>query len=112
MNLLPFEGDLPADFDFHDLANDNVPVFVGPQSVMGSGALSVSVADIEAVIGGTKKLFLWGWAEYDDAFDDTPRHRVEYCFHIQITGEARTDKNTVQMSMYRRHNAQYDIRNQ
>lgn len=109
MNLLPFDGELPDDFDFKDLGNDNVPVFIGPQSMVGSGQLSVQVADVEAVIAGNKKLFLWGWAEYDDTFKDTPRHRVEYCFDIRIAGEAKTDKNSIQMSMYRRHNGNYDI---
>lgn len=67
-----------------------------------------AINEIEAVTQNKKRLFLWGWVEYDDIFEGTPRHRVDYCFEIKITGEAKSGANFAIPEMYRRHNRHYD----
>jgi hypothetical protein len=41
--------------------------------------------------GASKKkeleVFLYGWVEYDDVFEGTPRHRTEYCTQIVVEGD-------------------------
>lgn len=109
LNMKPFDGDLPEDFDFADGVGELIETFIPPQGVGGTTGLVVPIADIEAIIARTKRLFLWGWAEYDDIFENTLRHRVEYCVEVVIFGEARTDKNLIEHRVYRRHNRHYDI---
>ncbi len=29
-------------------------------------------------------MFIWGWADYDDVFAGTPRHRTEFCFRVEV----------------------------
>lgn len=111
LNIKAFDGQLPDGFDFSDLANgsENTVGFIPPQSTAGATDLVVPVQDIEAVIAGSKTLFIWGWIEYDDMFENTPIHRVEYADQIFIVGDAKTDKNRVQHRLYRRHNRHYDV---
>jgi hypothetical protein len=109
LNMSPFDGDIPAGFDFADIPpTDNVSGFVPPKGSIGM-QVQQPIAIIQSVIENKRRLFLWGWAEYDDTFGNTPRHRIEYCLEIKIAGEFTTDKNTVASEMYRRHNRYYDI---
>jgi hypothetical protein len=41
---------------------------------------SVSFADIQKCAAGTHHYYLWGWVDYNDVFEDTPRRRSEFCF--------------------------------
>lgn len=109
LNIRAFDGELPADFDFADNpGGESAPGFIAPQGTVGVPDLGASVEDIEAVIAGRKTLFIWGWIRYEDLFDNTPIHWVEYADEILIVGEARADRNLVEHRLYRRHNGHYD----
>jgi hypothetical protein len=45
--------------------------------------------ELEAIIAGTQHLYVWGWAEYDDVFEGTPRHRTEFCHKWSVGGDPR-----------------------
>lgn len=103
-----FNDDLPDDFDFADFEAKDIPGFIPPRSTI-TMTVGQPINEIEAVTQNKKRLFLWGWVEYDDIFEGTPRHRVDYCFEIKISGEAKSSANFAIPEMYRRHNRHYDI---
>ena len=76
-----FENGLPAGFNFPDSTNFGHGV-VGPKSEyhVTVGDITIEQIDIESHPGNW---IVWGWVEYDDVFDGTPRHRTEFSFEIK-----------------------------
>jgi hypothetical protein len=105
-----FDGEMPDDFTFPDLGDQiRVPTMIGPRSVIMSGAFEFKVNDqrVADVSAGKKHLYIWGWAEYDDIFDGTPRHRSEFCYELFFVG-AFPVKAQFGHRMHRLHNAADD----
>lgn len=71
---------LPSTFDYPN--GETELAVIGARSVFGSPGFFVSIADVGTVAAKERKLFLWGWVEYDDVFKVTPRHRTEFCFEM------------------------------
>jgi hypothetical protein len=99
---------LTDDFDFPDYGADNVPNLIGPKASLASGPLAVSLESMKAVAAGTSHLYLWGWAEYDDVFEGTCRHRTEFCRKIGVGGDPATKKVSLSWSTHPQHNAADD----
>ena len=89
-----FSEKMPTTFDFPDgkIEQGNI----GARAVFHSPTVSVSFADIQKCAAGTHHYYLWGWVDYNDVFEDTPRRRSEFCFEV----EAKEDPNTRQMFLY------------
>ena len=49
--------------------------------------------------------YVWGWAEYDDVFSGTSRHRTEFCFEVKATRDPHTNEIYVAFPMHKRFNA-------
>ncbi len=45
-----------------------------------------------------------GWAEYDDVFSGTKRHRTEFCHELIVGGNPAAGKATITLSVYPRFN--------
>ena len=112
-----FVGEPPDDFAFPDLdntgnpvlhQNGGIPIFIGPKSTLFSEILDIPLEIIEAARHGQLQIFVWGWADYSDAFEKTERHRTEFCNEILVTAAKETEK-TVSVSLafrlYGRHNS-------
>lgn len=63
------------------------PFFIGPKAEKWSSPIEISVVDLEEIKLGTEKFFMWGWIDYDDVLDDTPRHRTEFGYGMFVTGD-------------------------
>src|SRR5262249_8928337 len=63
---------------------------VGPRAVTHSSPIELTPAVLSRLTGGTARCFFWGWVEYDDVFDGTPRHRTEFCFEIVAKAQPET----------------------
>lgn len=88
-----FKGEMPENYDFPD--NPGIParrVLLGPKEVMGGGGMIIPVAVLDDTRKGINRLYIWGWADYNDIFENTPRHRTEFCSEVVITGNP-TDSN-------------------
>lgn len=73
------EDDLPADFSYSDDPNRD-----GGRFSLGPGCREEfsgpTITEAEAIAAsGKMHLYVWGWVEYNDVFEDTPRWRTEYC---------------------------------
>jgi hypothetical protein len=48
-------------------------------------------------------LYVWGWAEYDDVFDGTERHRTEFCYSIGFSDRHAADIVSSDFIRYRHY---------
>jgi hypothetical protein len=76
---------LPMDFDFPDYALAQRGI-VGPNAIMHGSHFDISVERLQKIRAGSATAYLWGWVEYNDVFDNKRRHRSEFCFQIEVTG--------------------------
>ena len=81
-----FTPEIPANFDFPDYGAPNSRALIGPKSIMNMAAVDIPVDVFQAVQAGTHRMYIWGWADYDDIFQNTERHRTEFCTEILVTG--------------------------
>lgn len=81
---------LPENFEFPDgeVANEH-PLVIAPGLTIESREIAFTLDEMESIQSGTKNLYVWGWAEYDDVFERTPRHRTEFCHLWSIGGNIR-----------------------
>lgn len=83
------EKDWPIKRDFPDQPSIQGTEDEGP-FVLGPKAQSFQFFDIpkDAIVdmlNGRKFGYVWGWADYNDIFRCTKRHRTEYCYRIHVT---------------------------
>jgi hypothetical protein len=77
---------VPADFDFPPSKSAGIR-----QATMGPGQITRDISHLVAGVDASNAGFrddvilVWGWIEYSDAFNGTPRHRTEFCVAIDIT---------------------------
>jgi hypothetical protein len=103
-----FDGEMPEDFSFPDLGDQTrILTMIGPRATIASVEFKFEASDPRAlkVFEGKTHLYLWGWAEYDDIFEGTPRHRTEFCYEIFFVGAAFPGKAQLAHRMHRLHNA-------
>jgi len=110
VNWKYFERSVPADFDFADfdelgnriLSYDAYkPLIVGPRATALSPIISMEPAILRQVRDLQGKLLIWGWAEYDEAFGDAPRHRTEFAYLVVVSGSPASH---VGFSQFKLHN--------
>lgn len=107
-----FEKAIPADVEFADFdANGNrivieadyLPLSIGPRGTAQYPVLLIDGATVRSARENQGKILIWGWAEYDDIFENSARHRTEFCYQMNVTGNLA--QTHVSFSMYKRFNA-------
>lgn len=110
VNWKYFERAVPPEFDFADfdeLGNriqsydDYKPLIVGPRATALSPVISIEPAILRQVRDQQGKLLIWGWAEYDEVFEDADRHRTEFAYLAVVSGSPASH---VGFSQYQKHN--------
>ncbi len=80
-----FTPKLPDGFEYKDVGTDNPGMgSMGPKGTMFTGAIQMPRAKLEALAAQRCQLLIWGWVEYDDIFQNTNRHRTEFCVDLKI----------------------------
>ena len=88
INYALTENPIDLGFGFPDFGDQpDGRTMIGPRSFMHSSYFDIPVEDLQKIKDGTAHAYIWGWADYDDVFPDTPRHRSEFCFKIIIHGD-------------------------
>jgi hypothetical protein len=98
-------NDLPEDWDFPNVwaaavpvdKRKPVPLGVSPKGSIEGQSVSVTVDDMDDIVGGQKKLFLWGMAEYNDVFPHTPKRITRFAVRVVAGGNPR-DPNRMSFS--------------
>jgi hypothetical protein len=98
--ILENSGRTPAvrmvyNFNCGHVSEHNIPTFyfkdqgvpasgvLGPQATLQTFDRRFSQANLTQIMGGIDRWFIWGWVDYNDIFDGTPRHRTEFCFEMK-----------------------------
>ena len=97
---------LSEDFDFPNGNMDPpIPLVIAPGRTLESSELPITLEQMEAILDGRSHLYVWGWAEYDDVFERTPRHRTEFCHKWLLGGNVRNpERLTQRYNVHHRHN--------
>jgi hypothetical protein len=96
----------PDAISFKDLweheQGDPARLAVGPK-----GAVILDVLEIpeSELLKSPGCVFVWGWADYNDVFEDSLRHRTEFCFAIERIKHGNAMQTRYRT--YRQHNG-YD----
>jgi hypothetical protein len=98
-----FIGAIPEEFDFPDSAI-TARGLIGPNGTLQTPEINFDASEFERT-DANFHWYLWGWAEYDDVFSGTPRHRTEFCFEAKPTRDPHTNEIYVGFPMYKRFNA-------
>lgn len=87
-NWVDFPAELPTRFDYPD-ENDEArpdPSPVGPNQTLGNRPVVIGDERFREARHGKCKIFLWGWAEYQDIFSGGEWRRTEFCYEVGIIG--------------------------
>jgi hypothetical protein len=84
-NWKAWHGDPPADFAF-SYARAPERLFLGPGAKSDVGSVLIPMRDIQAAIEARVHLYFWGRATYEDVFEGTEPHFVEFCYRLDVTG--------------------------
>jgi hypothetical protein len=88
-NVLDLTQQSLETFDFHDEPDaQTFRGLIGPNQSVNPP--QIPVCDIHLVGDTDTALFIWGWAEYQDVFNDTI-HRTEFAFRVWIDGDMSTN---------------------
>lgn len=105
-------NEIPNDFDFSSIPiTVNTQLLIPPNNTIESDELPVTLEQTEDIIAGRQHLYIWGWIEYDDVFERTPRHRTEFCHKWFLGGDPRSaepDRFPKRYAVHERHNAADD----
>ncbi len=95
-------GELPADFVFtYQRAPERL--FLGPNGRADVGAALIPMRDIQAAIEERVSLYFWGRATYEDMFEGSEPHFLEFCYRLDVSG-ATPDKVALTFTHYGAHN--------
>jgi len=84
-SVLAVSGELPADFDYPDLGTGPTSkTFIGAGAEIDAGGLVVPMHILTQAKLGQHRLYMWGWTDYSDVFENQRRYRSEFCSEIII----------------------------
>jgi hypothetical protein len=84
------------------------PVMAGPNSSVNGSHINIPVELVADILDHKAHYLLRGWAEYDDVFDNTPRHRTEFCYLVEFEGDLDARKVQALFHVHGKHNRHYD----
>jgi len=105
-----FKGDIPEDFDFLDITQDDLEkypaTYMFPQGIAHNNGADITIAELIGVWQRTDQIIFCGVCEYNDVFPGTPRHRTEFCFKLMVMDDPRNAKSATLFatSVYGKHN--------
>jgi hypothetical protein len=100
-----FKEKMPEDYNFPDMPSIPVRrVLLGPKAVINGAGLIIPAAVFDEAKKGINRLYIWGWADYNDIFRNTPRHRTEFCSEVLITDNPHASDLTVTFSVCAKFN--------
>jgi hypothetical protein len=67
---------------------------IRPHATSTTEGFILSIDEIQRIADRKDRLFLWGWAEYNDVFAHTSCHRVRYMDELLIEGDFRKVPNS------------------
>jgi hypothetical protein len=78
-------GELANDFAYV-YARAPEPLFLGPHGKAEIGSVVIPMRDIEAALEDRLFLYVWGRAAYEDIFEGSKPHFIEFCHRVVVSG--------------------------
>ena len=103
INIQTLETEMPDDFDYPDVTRRNIQrAFLPPRGTLrsGGGAGFIAIADLLRAASRRAHIYIYGWADYNDIFPDTERHRTEFCSELLILADPRVVDPHVMANSY------------
>ncbi len=92
INYAVFVRPIDLGFEFPDVGDlEACHTMIGPKAIMHAAHIDVPVDVLEKVKNEEAHAYIWGWADYNDVFPGTCRHRSEFCLEIVVHGDVRTE---------------------
>jgi hypothetical protein len=79
--------EVSADFTFPEPV-DSQHVLIGPNSEIIACSITMPYEIIDRIKNETSFLYIWGYADYNDVFEKTPRHTLEWFFRVSVADDA------------------------
>jgi hypothetical protein len=80
------------------------PAIVGPNAVINSAYVNLPIGLVADILHHRAYYLFAGWAEYNDVFDGSPRHRVEFCYWLEFDGDLEAQRLDARFHVHGRHN--------
>jgi hypothetical protein len=80
------------------------PAIVGPNAAINSASVSLPIGLVADIRDHRAYYLFAGWAEYNDVFEHTPRHRVEFCYWLDFEGDIEAQKLEARFHIHGKHN--------
>lgn len=88
-----FPDELPEDFGFPNVkGGKSTQLYLGAKSNNRSVLGPCALDEITPVWEGKTHMYCWGWAEYNDVFKNTKRHRFEFCYKVTASKSPSSPK--------------------
>jgi hypothetical protein len=84
------------------------PAIVGPNAAVNSAYVNLPVGLVADILRHRAHYLFAGWAEYNDVFEHTPRHRVEFCYWLEFEGDLEASRLEARFHLHGRHNRHCD----
>jgi hypothetical protein len=84
-NWRAWHGELPSDFIYNYVQSPD-RLFLGARSRMKIGTVVIPMRDVQAALEERLHLYFWGRATYEDMFEGSDPHFVEFCFRLIPAG--------------------------
>jgi hypothetical protein len=80
------------------------PAAVGPNAALNSAYVNLPIGLVADILARKAHYLFAGWAEYNDVFDRTPRHRVEFCYQVEFEGDPDAQRLEARFHIHGKHN--------
>jgi hypothetical protein len=96
LNWSTEECDAPDKTGYPDRADDaRSPVMIGPKAFIDIDGPIIDCLSLQETVpeyesAQRRRIFIWGWIDYNDIFPETPRHRTEFCCEIVAKGDLQS----------------------
>jgi hypothetical protein len=98
-----FEQPIEFNFEFPDLSDVvSGGGMIGPKAIMHSHT-EIPVEIFDKTRTGAAHVYMWGWTDYNDIFQQAKRHRTEFCVEIIAHGDVRTETCQFSFAQQGRH---------
>jgi hypothetical protein len=84
------------------------PAIVGPNAAVNSAYVNLPIGLVADILRHRAHYLFAGWAEYNDVFEHTPRHRVEFCYCLEFEGDLEANRLEARFHLHGRHNRHCD----
>jgi hypothetical protein len=80
------------------------PAIVAPNAAINSAYVNLPIGLVSDILQRKAYYLFAGWAEYNDVFESTPRHRVEFCYWLEFEGDLEAQRLEARFHIHGKHN--------